>query len=219
MVDSGLMDYRNNVIDNWGLNSAYGGELWPRNWINNYDQAGPATDDTVRRRIFLQKDPRGEMDAAGKFVAGFPAIRADHWKGGIDFAPDGEATEKTLRVDRPFVVAPVTTHSAEQTHGLVLAQAGASRVRDALDRRVIEEIRTGTAKFGAGYKGGGKVIIDSQRDVGGWPELRSLPAPADTDYDGVPDVWVQGQGLNPPGIPSTDHAPRLPAAIKISNST
>lgn len=219
MVDSGLMDYRNNVSDNWGFNSAYGGELWPRNWINNYDQAGPATDDTVRRRIFLQKDPWGKMDAAGKFVAGFPAIRADPWKGGIDFATDGEATEKTLRVDRSFVVAPVTTHSAEQTHGLVLAQAGASRERDALDRRVIEEIRTGTAKFGAGYKGGGKVIIDSQRDVGGWPELRSLPAPADTDYDGVPNVWVQGQGLNPPGIPSTDHAPRLPAAIKISNST
>ena len=196
-VDSGLMDYRNNVIYNWGFNSAYGGELWPRNWINNYYQSGPATDDKVRGRIFLQKDPRGKMFAAGNFVAGFPAISADNWNGGINFAPDGEATEKTLRVDRPFVVAPVTTQSAEVAYGLVLAQAGASRVRDAVDRRVVEEIRTGTATLGASYKGGGKGIIDSQKDVGGWPELRSLPAPVDTDHDGVPDVWELAHGLNP----------------------
>ena len=196
-VDSGLMDYRNNVIYNWGFNSAYGGELWPRNWINNYYQSGPATDDKVRGRIFLQKDPRGKMFAAGNFVAGFPAISADNWNGGINFAPDGEATEKTLRVDRPFVVAPVTTQSAEAAYGLVLAQAGASLVRDAVDRRVVEEIRTGTATLGASYKGGGKGIIDSQKDVGGWPELRSLPAPVDTDHDGVPDVWELAHGLNP----------------------
>ena len=196
-VDSGLMDYRNNVIYNWGFNSAYGGELWPRNWINNYYKSGPATDEKVRGRIFLQKDPRGKMFAAGNFVAGFPAISADNWNGGINFAPDGEATEKTLRVDRPFVVAPVTTQSAEVAYGLVLAQAGASLVRDAVDRRVVEEIRTGTATFGASYKGGGKGIIDSQKDVGGWPELRSLPAPVDTDHDGVPDVWEQAHGLNP----------------------
>ncbi len=196
-VDSGLMDYRNNVIYNWGFNSAYGGELWPRNWINNYYKSGPATDDKVRHRIFLQKDPRGKMYTTGNFVAGFPAISADNWKGGIDFSPEGEATEKTLRVDRPFVVAPVTTQAAEVAYELVLAQAGASLARDPVDRRVIEEIRSGTAKFGASYKGGGKGIIDSQRDVGGWPELRSLPAPVDTDHDGVPDVWERAHGLNP----------------------
>ena len=44
-----------------------------------------------------------------------------------------------------------------------------------MDRRIIEEIRTGTAKFGETYKGGGKGIIDSQQAVGGWPELRSHP--------------------------------------------
>lgn len=197
-VDSGLMDYRNNVIYNWGFNSAYGGELWPRNWSNTSDKSGPATDDNVRRRIFLQKDPRGKMYAAGNFVAGFPAISADNGKGGIDFAADGEATEKTLRVAQPLVVAPVTTQPAEVASARVLAQAGASRVRDAVDRRVIEEIRTGTAKFGASYKGGGKGIIDAQREVGGWPELRSLPAPTDSDHDGMPDAWELARGLNPP---------------------
>lgn len=194
---SGLMDYRNNVVYNWGFNSAYGGELWPRNWINNYYKSGPATDDKVRHRIFIQKDPRGKMFAAGNYVHGFPAISADNWKGGIDFSPDGEATEATLRVKEPFVVAPVATQGAEAAYELVLAHAGASLARDSVDRRIIGEIRTGTAKFGASYKGGGKGLIDSQRDVGGWPELRSLPAPVDSDHDGMPDDWERQHGLNP----------------------
>jgi pectate lyase len=195
--DSGLMDYRNNVIYNWGFNSAYGGELWPRNWINNYYKSGPATDEKVRARIFLQKDPRGKMFAAGNYVAGFPAITADNWKGGIDFAPDGEATEATLRAASPYVVAPVATQAAEAAYELVLRHAGASLARDAVDARIVEEVRTGTARFGASYKGGGKGIIDSQQDVGGWPELRSLPAPTDTDHDGIPDDWERAHGLNP----------------------
>lgn len=195
-AESGLLDYRNNVVYNWGFNSAYGGELWPRNWINNYYKYGPATSENVRRRIFLQKDPRGKMYAAGNFVWGFPAISADNWKGGIDFAPDGEATEATLRVDQPYVAAPVKIQSAEAAHELVLAQAGCSLSRDSVDRRIIEEIRTGTAKFGETYGGGGKGIIDSQKAVGGWPELRSQPAPADTDHDGMPDEWEKKNGLN-----------------------
>lgn len=196
-ADSGLMDYRNNVIYNWGFNSAYGGELWPRNWINNYYKSGPATSANVRHRIFLQKDPRGKMFAAGNFVHGFPAITADNWQGGIDFAPDGEATAATLRARQPFLVAPVTTQTAEAAYAAVLAQAGCSRARDAVDRRIGEEIRTGTARFGATYQGGGKGLIDSQRDVGGWPELRSLPPPVDSDHDGMPDDWERAHGLNP----------------------
>jgi hypothetical protein len=196
-AESGLMDYRNNVIYNWGFNSAYGGELWPRNWINNYYKAGPATSANVRQRIFLQKDPRGRMYAAGNYVHGFPAITADNWSGGINFAPDGEATEATLRAAQPFVVAPVTTQPAEAAYARVLVGAGCSLARDAVDARIIEEIRTGTARFGATYQGGGKGIIDSPRDVGGWPVLRSLPAPVDTDRDGMPDEWERAHGLNP----------------------
>lgn len=196
-ADSGLLDYRNNVVYNWGFNSAYGGELWPRNWINNYYKAGPATDEKVKYRIFLQKDPRGKMFAAGNYVHGSPAISAENWKGGIDFAPDGEATEATLRVPQEYVVAPVDTQTPQVAYESVLAHAGCSLSRDSVDRRIVEEVRTGTAKFGASYKGGGKGLIDSQRDVGGWPELRSLPAPVDTDHDGMPDEWEKAHGLDP----------------------
>jgi len=40
-------------------------------------------------------------------------------------------------------------------------------------------------------------LIDSQSEVGGWPELRSLPAPLDSDHDGMPDDWEKAHGLNP----------------------
>lgn len=195
-VESGLMDYRNNVIYNWGFNSAYGGEMWPRNWVNNYYKYGPATSENVQRRIFLQKDARGKMFLSGNFVWGFPEVSAENWKG-VDFQPDGDATLATLRVNEPFVVAPVETQSAEKAFELVLAGAGCSLSRDAVDARIANEIRTGTAKHGNRYGGGGKGIIDSQTEVGGWPELRSKPAPPDSDHDGMPDEWEKQHKFDP----------------------
>jgi hypothetical protein len=194
---SGLMDFRNNVVYNWGFNSAYGGELWPRNWVNNYYKSGPATERKVRHRIFIQGDARGRMFADGNFVVGFPSISKDNWDGGIDFTSDGTASESTLRVNRPYTVAPVKTQSAEEAFELVLAHAGASKLRDSVDSRIINEIRGGTAKYGASWDGGGKGIIDSQADVGGWPELASIPAPPDADGDGMPDDWESDMQLDP----------------------
>jgi hypothetical protein len=181
------MDFRNNVIYNWGFNSAYGGELWPRNWVNNYYKSGPATSRNVRHRIFIQSDARGRMFADGNFVFGFPEISRNNWDGGIDFTEDGDATQETLRAHEPYTEA----------FELVLANAGASKARDSVDARILNEIRTGTAKFGATYGGGGKGIIDSQRDVGGWPKLATAPAPRDSDSDGMPDDWEKSEGLNP----------------------
>ena len=33
--------------------------------------------------------------------------------------------------------------------------------------------------------------------MGGWPELKSTPAPVDTDHDGMPDAWEKTHGLDP----------------------
>ena len=40
-------------------------------------------------------------------------------------------------------------------------------------------------------------IIDSQWEVGGWPEYRGGAPPPDSDRDGMPDAWEKAHGLNP----------------------
>ena len=40
-------------------------------------------------------------------------------------------------------------------------------------------------------------LIDSQDEVGGWPELESKPAPKDTDQDDMPDEWETKMKLDP----------------------
>jgi hypothetical protein len=81
----------------------------------------------------------------------------------------------------------VTTDPVQVAYRRLLENAGATLpVRDAVDRRIVEEIRAG----------GGK-IIDSQSEVGGWPEYGGGPAPADADKDGMPDEWERKHRLNP----------------------
>jgi hypothetical protein len=192
--DSANVDLRNNVIYNWGYNSAYGGERSTVNIVNSYYKPGPATDKRCESRI-LDASRGGRWYVSGNFVFGFPEISADNWQGGVQRLRVGV---DQLRADRPFPFAPVTTHSAEEAYELVLRNAGATLPRrDSLDSRVIEEVRRGTARFGETYRGGGKGIIDSPQAVGGWPELRSTAAPPDADGDGMPDEWERRFGLDP----------------------
>jgi hypothetical protein len=39
--------------------------------------------------------------------------------------------------------------------------------------------------------------IDSQQEVGGWPDLAAGEAEADGDGDGMPDTWERGHGFDP----------------------
>jgi hypothetical protein len=87
----------------------------------------------------------------------------------------------------PFPLVPVNTLSAQDAYKQVLAAVGACLpARDQADAQIINEVKTRTGK-----------IIDSQNDVGGWPELKSTPAPLDFDHDGMPDAWELAHGLNP----------------------
>ncbi|MDZ7271867.1 MAG: pectate lyase [candidate division KSB1 bacterium] len=182
-----LVDFRNNVIYNWGEQSAYGGEGGRYNVVGNYYKYGPAT--RHKNRIVEPWSDQGRWYIADNYVFGFNQITEDNWAGGVQ----GDFWRK-VRAAEPFVVAPVTTHSAEAAYALVLAQAGAVLPRrDQVDERIIQEVRTGTARFGSGKRG----IIDSQEQVGGWPELRNGDAPADSDHDGMPDVWELARNLNP----------------------
>lgn len=74
--------------------------------------------------------------------------------------------------------------------------SGASLFRDKADQRVLFEAKTGIENFGSSYEGGKNGIIDSQNDVGGWPELKTKTPLPDYDNDGMPDSWEKERKLN-----------------------
>ncbi len=185
-----LVDFRNNVIYNWGANSSYGGEGGYYNLIANYYKPGPATQ--KKDRIVEPWDNTGRWYVADNYVVGSPAITRDNWAGGVQ----GKYWNK-IRLDSPVPVAPVITQPAEQAYEMVLKNVGVIFPRrDAVDCRIIEEVRTGTATYG-GIWGPGTGIIDSQQQVGGWPELKTGEVPIDSDHDGMPDAWEIAHGLDP----------------------
>ena len=57
---------------------------------------------------------------------------------------------------------------------------------DAVDIRAISDVKSG--------KGG---IPNTQKDVGGWPDLGHDLKSKDTDNDGMPDIWEAAHGLDP----------------------
>jgi hypothetical protein len=193
--DSSLVDFRNNVIYNWGFNSAYGGEHGNHNIVANYYKHGPATNPTVRSRILQPGDSLSKWHISGNHVWSDPDASVDNWVKGVQgvFAD----AQRRNRQDASFQFDSVKTHSAEDAFELVLEHGGASfPERDAVDSRIVHEVRTGTATFG-GFWGSHTGIIDSQADVGGWPILRSSSPPVDTDADGIPDEWELKNGLDP----------------------
>jgi hypothetical protein len=205
------VDHRNNVIYNWGFNSAYGGEPSDidgnkarYNIVNNYYKAGPATSaGGVSYRIF---DPDEQTEVAGagysyfyvdgNYTEGYPDVSADNWDGGIQNV--SESVIEEIKLEIPVPAQPITEMSALEAYGHVMAYSGCVLPnRDTLDERIIKETINGTAKYGDTYGGGGKGIIDSQDEVGGWPELNQTTPPTDTDGDGMPDDWETANGMNP----------------------
>lgn len=182
-----LVDFTNNVIYNWQANSTYGGELGSYNMVNNYYKAGPATIDSKVDRIVNPSAPYGKFYVSGNMVTASAEVTANNWNGGVQCEhPD------SARAFEPFEVLSLTTiQTAEEAFTDVLKKVGASFKRDALDARIVKEVETGTATYGDNG------IIDSQAEVGGWPELKSEKPLKDADQDGMPDRWEKKHGLNP----------------------
>jgi pectate lyase len=181
------------VLYNWGYQSCYGGEAqqagrpeWNFTTINmvaNYYKPGPATKSGVRDRI-AKPSSGGSWYVANNYVDGFPDVTADNWLG-----IDGDSYNK---MSAPWDAMPINQQNPDCAYSAVLDHAGCSLPnRDAVDTRIIEEVRNGTATYG------NNGIITTPSEVGGWPELKSTQAPADGDHDGMPDNWEKVNGLNP----------------------
>ncbi len=183
------LDWRNNVIFNW-QSRTLDGKPWSINVINNYFKPGPMTTlkDRFVRMDKINSDPQGYWYVGGNYYDGNEAISQNNRKG---IEADGGLNPDDFLLATPRITAPVNTQSAVDCYPLVLADAGATLPqRDPVDTRVIDEVRTGKTHHNNG-------IVNSQTDVGGWPELKSTEPPIDTDHDGIPDWWEKKYGLNP----------------------
>ena len=218
----GNTDYRNNVIYNWGYSGCYGGEKQQKgndklnftniNMVANYYKPGPATRPGNLRHTIASPSSRDGLADLGKWfitdnvVEGNDQVTADNWDGGVS-ARGGDEAIAALKLDKPWPAMAINQQTAKEAYEAVLKNVGAILPkRDSVDTRIIQEVRDGVATSeGAGYKEKKEVadksvitgIIDSQKEVGGWPELKSTPAPADTDLDGMPDAWETEKGLDP----------------------
>ncbi len=205
---SGEFDYRNNVLFNWRHRTMDGGdETSLINVINNYYKPGPATNPDMRSTIARIEQRNmyspgrafeaggwypptpgrpGKWYVAGNIVEGFPEVTTNNWRG-------MRGPEDLARVNTPFEAWPVNQQTALQACEAVLARAGATLPRrDAVDRRVVEMVRTGKTLTDNG-------IITDPKEVGGYPAFAfsAGDVPTDADGDGMPDEWERKHGLDP----------------------
>lgn len=192
------VDVRNNVIYNWGFNSTYGGDGDVQvNLVGNFYKPGPATKASVRTRIANPSEGSVQNNwwIEQNVMWNSPKITDDNWLGVF---PVKNVNADQLRASEPFPVVSTKTQSADEAYESVLKQVGAMRpVRDSIDNRIVQEVREGKARFGKSFESGGNGIIDSQRDVGGWPELKQGELELDSDFDGLPDFWETRYQFDP----------------------
>lgn len=184
----GTHDFVNNVVYDWG---DLPGEIFDEhsntfvNFVGNYYRPGPSSrkapyDITINSSgvpsIYAEgnlgsKRPRGDMDEWAIMTEKF----------------SGAAAPEKYRARERYPTPEVTTWSADEAWDRVPSAAGATQPRrDAVDRRIVDEVRSGKGR-----------IIDTPQEVGGHPNLERGDPPVDTDHDGMPDPWELEHELDP----------------------
>lgn len=227
-----LVDFVNNVNYNWGKdNSCYGGDIEKNshkaNFVNNYYKPGlvrPGTSSSY----FVQSSYNAiqgttkiaQWYMSGNYMAGSAntSRNTDNYAGldASGYVSAGVA-KTSLIMASPFVVPyPVTTQTAAEAYVSVLAKAGTIK-RDSTERRVVNEVRTGTASGkgtsvrylnsdGTTYSNNGfynvtKGIIDNPSLAFGseiaYPSTTWTSIVVDADHDGMDDAWELTKGLDP----------------------
>lgn len=173
-----IMDFRSNVFYNWGGDaSGYNADsesLARYSFVGNHYVQGP---DSRKPIAFDESNPHARLYFAENWMNGLPVDEpADVLR-----LPDGHALESG-DFSHGYAMPTAGRDDFEQ----VLESAGASLSRDAADARIVADVRARTGK-----------IIDDVNETPGWPRLESLPAPRDSDGDGMPDEWEKSVGLDP----------------------
>ena len=173
-----LFEFRQNVFSNWGGSTAgYNadtGSISTYAFTGNAYLPGPASQG---RLAFEDSNPLARAWFEGNAMDG--TVPADPWTL-VRF--DGGPGEKlTARPEWASVPEADPAATAEA----VLSKAGAWP-RDPVDARIVAGVRSRAGR-----------LVDSQNEVGGWPELGAGAPWVDNDGDGMPDDWEISRGLNP----------------------
>jgi hypothetical protein len=191
-------DFVNNVIYDWGHNNVYAGEGGNYNIVNNYYKYGPSTNKSVMYRIAnpWNKPPSigfGKWYVDGNYIDGNREITENNWLG----VNVEKGTASDVKVSSSaFQLIAVKTQSAADAYELVLKNAGAILPkRDTLDERIINEVKNRTGRL-IDVQGGYLHGTAYEQTLSAWPTLNALPAPKDSDSDGMPDEWETKNGLN-----------------------
>jgi hypothetical protein len=183
------IEFRSNVFYGWsGGHAGYNADtesLSAYAFIGNTYIPGP---DTAGRWAFEESNPLARAWFDDNAMDG--TVPADPWS----LVRDSDRPGYRLTARPDWAEAADETSSEAEIR--VLARVGAGPVRDPVDARIIEGVRNRTGR-----------IIDSQTQVGGWPQLEAGSPWVDRDGDGMPDDWERAQGLDP-AAPADGNADR-----------
>ena len=176
------LQYYNNVVYNYGI-GIVGGHSAADNYqdvMNNYFITGPSSGSS--NKYFDQWTETDHLYSNGNYT---DDNRDGKLNGRLitDYNGATPMQQPNLKCQAPMNLEP-----AEDAFYAVMEHAGASRVRDGHDLRIIEQLAS------LGTKG---AFIANEQDVGGIGTLSGADAPADSDGDGMPDEWEKANGTDP----------------------
>ena len=175
------LQYYNNVVYNYSM-GIIGGHSAADNYqdvMNNYFIAGPST---TGDKYFDDWTATDHLYSSGNYYDG-------NKNGVLDGRLITDHNSATAMSQPNFnTTHPMNVETAEEAYQTIVEQVGASRVRDAHDRRILEHLTS------LGTKG---AFIANEDDLGGIGTVASGPKPTDSDNDGMADAWEVENGLNP----------------------
>ena len=172
MYYRGTVDFKNNVVYNWGMKAIYGGEEGWFNVEDNYFRPGPATRHLDGEWLDISTSSTTSMipgefyiddnvyDVSAVKKGGFEGRKPEYEK-----IAGRESYYDEVSAEEPFAISvELESQDAGQTYKAVLKHAGSSKKRDAIDKRIIKEVKKGKATY-RGSVTGFPGIIDSENDV------------------------------------------------------
>ena len=209
-IPSELVDFRNNVIYNWGDYNTNGGEGGNYNVVNNYYKYGPSTPSTItsginRRNMIVNPSKSasaaittyGKFYLTGNYCDNSSAVTSDNWLGAAFGSGTPTAAELVdIKQTNQFAVQNINTETAQAAYNSVLQKAGCALPnRDTLDARIVNDV---TFRLGnlIDCQGNYPHATNYNTSKNAWPTLAMGTSQTDTDHDGMPDLWEDARGLN-----------------------